>query len=77
MGEALFWGLLACSSLVLGGLVGIHVRMPPQWIGVIMAFGAGVLISAAAYEPFELGGKLAGLATTLGFALAFAVPERE
>jgi zinc transporter, ZIP family len=50
MGEALFWGLVASSSLVLGGLVGIYVRMPPQWVGVIMAFGAGVLISAVAYE---------------------------
>jgi ZIP family zinc transporter len=34
----------------MGGLVGIYVRLPPQWIGVIMAFGAGVLISAVAYE---------------------------
>jgi len=50
MGEALFWGLIASSSLVLGGLVGIHVRMPSRWVGVIMAFGAGVLISAVAYE---------------------------
>ena len=50
MGEALFWGLIASSSLVLGGLVGMYVRMPPQWVGVIMAFGAGVLISAVAYE---------------------------
>ena len=50
MGEALFWGLIAGSSLVLGGLVGIYVRMSPRWIGVIMAFGAGVLISAVAYE---------------------------
>jgi ZIP family zinc transporter len=50
MGEALFWGLVASSSLVLGGLVGMYVRMSPQWIGVIMAFGAGVLISAVAYE---------------------------
>jgi ZIP family zinc transporter len=50
MGEALFWGLVASSSLVLGGLIGMYVRIPPQWIGVIMAFGAGVLISAVAYE---------------------------
>jgi len=50
MGEALSWGLVASSSLVIGGLVGMYVRMPPRWIGVIMAFGAGVLISAVAYE---------------------------
>ena len=50
MGGALFWGLVASSSLLLGGLIGIYVRMPPRLIGVIMAFGAGVLISAVAYE---------------------------
>jgi ZIP family zinc transporter len=50
MGEALFWGLVAGSSLVLGGLIGLYVQLPSRWIGVIMAFGAGVLISAVAYE---------------------------
>jgi ZIP family zinc transporter len=50
MSEALFWGLVASSSLVLGGLIGMYVHMSPRWIGVIMAFGAGVLISAVAYE---------------------------
>ena len=50
MGEALFWGLLASSSLVLGGIVGIYVDIAPRWVGVIMALGAGVLISAVAYE---------------------------
>ncbi|MDP9134489.1 MAG: hypothetical protein M3N56_06635, partial [Actinomycetota bacterium] len=48
MGEALFWGLVAGSSLVLGGLIGLYVQLPSRWIGVIMAFGAGVLISAVA-----------------------------
>jgi len=50
MGEALFWGLVAGSSLVLGGLVGLYVKMPSRLIGVVMGFGAGVLISAVAYE---------------------------
>ena len=50
MGEALVWGLIAGSSLVLGGLIGLYVQLPSRWIGVIMAFGAGVLISAVAYE---------------------------
>jgi ZIP family zinc transporter len=50
MGEALFWGLVAGSSLVLGGVIGLFVQMPSRWIGVVMAFGAGVLISAVAYE---------------------------
>jgi hypothetical protein len=45
-------------------------------LGLIMAFGAGVLISAANTmmpEALHYGGKLAGFVTTLGFALAFAI----
>jgi zinc transporter, ZIP family len=50
MGAALFWGLVAGSSLVLGGILALWVRIGPRALGLIMAFGAGVLISAVAYE---------------------------
>jgi ZIP family zinc transporter len=50
MGEAFFWGLLAGSSLLLGGAVGIWVPLSRSVRGLIMGFGAGVLISAVAYE---------------------------
>ena len=50
MGEAFLWGLLAASSLLLGGLVAIRVRVGSRILGLVMAFGAGVLISAVAYE---------------------------
>jgi zinc transporter, ZIP family len=50
MGEALFWGLLAGSSLILGGAIGIWLPLPRELRGLIMGFGAGVLISAVAYE---------------------------
>ena len=42
--------MVATSSLVLGGLVGAYFNLSKRMIGVIMAFGAGVLISAIAYE---------------------------
>ena len=53
MGEAFFWGAFASSSLVLGGLLALRVRIANRLLGLIMAFGAGVLISAVAYELVE------------------------
>jgi ZIP family zinc transporter len=50
MGEAFGWGLLAGSSLILGGLIVLRFHIGKFPLGLIMAFGAGVLISAVAYE---------------------------
>lgn len=50
MWSLFFWGLVATSSLILGGLLGTWVTLGKRTLGVIMAFGAGVLISAVAYE---------------------------
>jgi ZIP family zinc transporter len=50
MGEAFAWGLLASSSLLLGGLIALRFRVGNRALGLVMAFGAGVLISAVAYE---------------------------
>ena len=44
--DALFWGLLATSSLVVGGLIGCFIPIGKRTLGLVMAFGAGVLISA-------------------------------
>jgi len=50
MAEALGWGLLAASSLVLGGLVALVRPISVRVTGLIMGFGAGVLISAVAFD---------------------------
>ena len=50
MTNAFLWGLLATSSLILGGALGLWVDFRERTLGIIMAFGAGVLISAVAYE---------------------------
>jgi ZIP family zinc transporter len=50
LAEAFFWGLFAGSSLVIGGIVAIAAPLRPRILGLVMAFGAGVLISAVAYE---------------------------
>jgi len=53
MSAAFGWGLLAASSLLLGGLLALQLRVSGRVLGLIMAFGAGVLISAVAYELVE------------------------
>jgi ZIP family zinc transporter len=50
MTSAFFWGLVAASSLVLGGLVASWVGIGKRTLGVVLGFGAGVLLSATAYE---------------------------
>ena len=53
MGAAFGWGLLSASSLVIGGLFAIWFKISLRAIGLIMAFGAGVLISAVAFDLVE------------------------
>lgn len=48
--HAFFIGLLATSSLILGGLIAIRFTLSKRLIGIIMGFGAGTLISAVSYE---------------------------
>jgi ZIP family zinc transporter len=50
MGAAFGWGLLSASSLVIGSIIAILIRIPIRLIGLIMGFGAGVLISAVAFD---------------------------
>lgn len=60
--EAGLWGLLGGSALVLGVVLAYGIRPPPRLIAFVMAFGAGVLISALSFdlmdEAFEAGGFL-------------------
>ena len=66
--EALFWGLVTASSLWLGAAIASYARPSQKMIGLAMAFGAGALIAAVAYElvidAFESDLRLA----TIGFA---------
>ncbi|MEV0425155.1 ZIP family metal transporter [Micromonospora sp. NPDC050495] len=48
--EAGLWGLLAGSALVIGAVVGYVARVPRRVIASVMAFGAGVLLSAVSFE---------------------------
>jgi ZIP family zinc transporter len=53
MAASFGWGLLAASSLVIGAAIALLFRIPRPAIGLIMGFGAGVLISAVAFDLVE------------------------
>ena len=53
MGAAFGWGFVAACSLVIGSLIAIWFKISLRAIGLIMAFGAGVLISAVAFDLVE------------------------
>jgi zinc transporter, ZIP family len=44
---------VAASSLVIGAIVALLFKIRVRTIGLIMAFGAGVLISAVAFDLVE------------------------
>jgi ZIP family zinc transporter len=66
--EAGLWGLAGGGALVLGALVAWFLRVPRDVVAVVMAFGAGVLTAAAAFELVDEAEKTGGLlATSVGF----------
>ncbi len=82
--EAAFWGFVGGAALLLGAAVGLLVPTSQRVIGLIMGFGAGVLISALAFEltdeAFRVGGTDAvagGLALgALGFFAGDTIIDR-
>lgn len=67
--EAGSWGLLSGGALVLGALIGYTIQLPRRTVAGVMAFGAGVLISALSFELMLEGYREGGRqATSLGFA---------
>ena len=64
MADALGWGALAASSLVLGALLALGRRWPERQIGLVLAFGAGALISAVSFELAGEGLSVGGLGVT-------------
>ena len=80
MAAALGWGALAASSLVIGGLLGLARQWPSKAVGLVLAFGAGALISAVSFDLAEEGidiggGDSVGLGLALG-ALTYFTADR-
>jgi hypothetical protein len=47
MAQAAFWGFVGGVALVIGALLTLVLPLSSRVVGLIMAFGAGVLISAS------------------------------
>lgn len=83
--EAGLWGLVGGLALLVGAGVAVSRPVPSKVIGLVMAFGAGVLISALAFELTETAFEAAGgtvvvvglLAGALTFYLGDLVIDRQ
>ncbi len=74
MGAALGWGSLSAFSLVLGALLALARPWPRRVVGLVLAFGAGALISAVSFELAEEGFELGDQgATAAGLAVGALV----
>jgi zinc transporter, ZIP family len=75
---AFVWGGLGASSLLVGAVLALRISFSPRTVGLVLAFGAGTLISAVAYElvPTETQQPIGvGLAIGLG-AIVFYLGDR-
>ncbi|MEP7081966.1 MAG: ZIP family zinc transporter [Chloroflexota bacterium] len=60
--QAGLWGALAASALVLAAIAALTLSVSRRFVALVMAFGAGALVSALAFdlaeEAFRIGGTL-------------------
>src|SRR5205085_8497435 len=63
--EAGAWGLLAGGALVVGAFVAWFVPVPQRIVAAVMALGAGVLISALAFDLVDEAETTGGLVPTI------------
>ena len=71
--EAGLSGLAAGGTLLVGAMLAWFLRVPLSVVAAIMAFGAGVLISALAFELVEDANERGGLLPTVGGFVVGAV----
>jgi zinc transporter, ZIP family len=77
--QSALWGAFAGSSILIGALIGLYTDLPKKVTGLIMSFGTGVLIGAAAFELLTESVREDGVLTTsIGFlsgAFVFTISE--
>ncbi|HET6698350.1 MAG TPA: ZIP family zinc transporter [Nocardioidaceae bacterium] len=72
--EAAFWGFVGGGALLIGAVAGIWLPVSNRVVGLVMAFGAGVLVSALAFElTREAYEESGGVAVVLGLLAGSAV----
>ncbi len=64
MSEAIGWGALAASSLVIGAVLSLLGTWPPRRVGYVLSFGAGALISAVGFELAAEGAEVGSAGVT-------------
>ena len=72
MWEAVLFGVLAVSSLVVGGALGSYWKAPKRVTGVMLAFASGAMVSALAFELFPEAVEAGGVGPAGGGLLAGA-----
>jgi ZIP family zinc transporter len=74
LANAVLFGAVASSALVIGALVGVRWRLPARLLAVLLSFAAGALITALAFELFEESRERGGLGrAVLGLAAGAVV----
>ena len=73
--EAAVWGAVGAATLLLGAVLAFAIDLPTRLRGLILAFGAGALFGAVAYELFEEAVSVAdaGITVLIGFAIGAIV----
>ncbi len=64
MGEAIGWGAVAASSLVIGAFLSFLRPWSARHVGFVLSFGAGALISAVSFELAAEGIAVGGAGVT-------------
>ena len=75
--QAGLWGALAASALMLGAVAALTLPVPRRIVALVMAFGAGALVSALSFdlseEAFRVGGTLVfGVGMAVGAIVYYA-----
>lgn len=78
--QAGLWGLVAALALVLGAMIALLTPVPRKAVALVLAFGAGALVSALAFdlsdEAFRAGGTfIFGSGLAVG-AIVYYVGDR-
>lgn len=71
VGTAFAWGAFGGAALIVGALAGVWFHLDRRVVGMVMALGAGVLISAVAFDLVEEAADTAD--REAGVALGLAV----
>lgn len=74
MGRTVLFALIASSPLVLGAFLGARYTFPERLLAAVLAFAAGALITALAFELFEESFEKGGaVRAALGLAVGAVV----